>query len=82
MQTCTVNTQSDPPSAMTNMSTSDVEIQWLSEEQSLTMKFNLMWSPPATVNGVLTEYEVAVGTGRIEAGTTLLHRVTLPVNIQ
>lgn len=82
MQTCTVNAQSDPPSAMTNVSTSDVEIQWLSEEQSLTLKFSLVWSPPATVNGVLTEYEVAVGTERIGAGTTLLHRVTLPVNTQ
>lgn len=80
-QTCTVNAESHPPSAMTNISTSDVKIQWLSEEQSLALQFNLMWSPPATANGILTEYELAVGTGHIEAGTTLLlHRVTFPVN--
>lgn len=81
MKTCTVNAESDPPSAMTDISISDVKIQWLSGEQSLTLQFNLMWSRPATVNGVLTEYELAVGTGRMEAATTILvHRITFPVN--
>ena len=66
-----MSAESEPPTTMTEVSASKVEIQ----EDSV--QFDLMWSPPSTANGVLTEYELALGT----TATELLPHSTYPVSI-
>ena len=64
---------------MTDISATSVETRELPEGQ-LALQFELTWSPPSSANGILTEYEVAIGTQPVSAGAFLYHS-TFPVSV-
>ena len=86
--TCTVSAESNPPTTMTAVTASNVEVQTEevgeAEEQSLLrLQFDVLWSPPSISNGVLMEYELALGTERTATGTTpFLYHTTFPVSVR
>ena len=56
----------------------NLEKETLTEDE-LNLRFDLSWSPPKTANGVLTKYEVMLGT-EPHPNSTLYQR-TLPVSM-
>ena len=51
------------------------------EQVLLRVQFDISWSPPSTSNGVLTQYELVVGTEPTVTGTTLIYHTTFPVSV-
>ena len=80
-ESCTISAESDPPSIMTDITVSGVEIEreGLQEGPVMFVHFELTWLPPSTANGILLEYEIAVGT-TASGPTDLLYRFTYPVS--
>ena len=74
-ESCTVSTESEPPTPVTGVSVGRVE----TEREGEGLIFELSWSPPVTTNGELTEYEVNVVTDATGEGL-LLHHSTYPVS--
>ena len=74
-ESCTVSTESEPPTSVTGVSVGRVE----TEREGEGLIFELSWSPPVTTNGELTEYEVNVVTDATGEGL-LLHHSTYPVS--
>ena len=76
-KSCIVETEAEPPSSVTDLSVTSVEIEsW--GGKGLMVNFDLSWSPPLITNGELVEYEVNVTT----ADDEILHHSTYPVSVK
>ena len=80
MQTCQIDARSEPPQQLDNISIANMTVN-VTEDNWLHLEFELEWSQPAIVNGVLKQFEVAIGPGLTAEDNHFLYRSTFSVSL-
>ena len=78
---CIISTESEPPSKMTDITIQNIEIEREGVGEEISMTFDMLWSPPSTANGALTQYELVIGTLTAADSTSILYQSTYTVSV-
>ena len=78
---CIISTESEPPSKMTDLTIQNIEIEREGAGGEISMTFDMLWSPPSTANGALTQYELVISTLTAADSTSILSQSTYTVSV-